>query len=162
MKYPMIAYYNTPKRMVAYIIDAILIRAVSGVILNFLYAFGLEKTSGFLSVPNMIYLAIFFSYFVFMTKLTNGYTLGKMIMGLRVVSQNEEILSWETVITRELLGGFVLKKIFILHTFALFTEYRQSLADLFAETGVISEYKAKYYVNDTYEKDNQISFIEEV
>lgn len=134
-KYPNFIFSNLGQRFIAYIIDLILIYSVSSFIKSILVLFGIESQV----VLEPIYTLIYLSYFCLMTKLTNGYSLGKAIMGLRVVSFEEDVLSWGTVITREVLGGYVLLKIKILFALALFTDYRQNLADLLADTSVLKE-----------------------
>lgn len=93
----------------------------------------------FLSVYQMTKLLVYLAYFTLSTGLTNGHTLGKTIMGLRVIKNNGEDLDWASVLTRELVMGFVLYKWLIVAFITPFNEYRQSLGDMLSETGVVDE-----------------------
>ncbi len=55
-------------------------------------------------------LVIYLAYFVLLTKLNHGQTIGKMIFGIRVVGFDETTeLSWSTVLVREGACRFILK-----------------------------------------------------
>lgn len=73
-----------------------------------------------------------------MTKFLNQ-TLGKMIFGLRVVSNDDTSLNWSRIIFRELVGRYISKMIWIGFLIAAFTPKKQSLHDIFADTLVIHE-----------------------
>ena len=77
-------------------------------------------------------------YFVLFTKLSNGQTPGKMIFGLKVVCFNEEKLSWQTVIIRELFGRYINKAILFLYIITAFTPKKQHAVDYLTDTSVIS------------------------
>lgn len=77
-------------------------------------------------------------YFVLFTKLMDGQTPGKMIFGLKVVCFNEEKLSWQTVIIRELFGRYINKTIMLLYIIAAFSPRKQHAVDYLADTSVIS------------------------
>jgi uncharacterized RDD family membrane protein YckC len=67
-------------------------------------------------------------------------TLGKKLLGLKIVSSNEEEVSWKKAFLRELLGkilsGLVLEVGFIMIGF---TKKKQGLHDYIAGTYVIKE-----------------------
>lgn len=71
--------------------------------------------------------------------MSNGQTLGKMIFGLRVVSFAQEKLTWSDVFIREFIGRYIQKKIKLFYLVLFLTKKRQTLADVFTETSVISE-----------------------
>ena len=79
-------------------------------------------------------------------------TVGKMIMGIKVVSQQEEQLTWNTIIFREVIGRFISKTVADTLFIVVFMPKKESLHDLFADTYVVHEY--------TYEKENTFQYSE--
>ena len=92
-------------------------------------------------------LIIYLSYFILLTKLNQGQTLGKLVFGLKVVCFNETELSWSTVLVREGAGRFVLQLslFWLTYVIAAFTGKKQHLADLFADTSVVTLNQLKAY-----------------
>lgn len=85
--------------------------------------------------------AVMFIYFIIMTKLF-GQTLGKMVFGLKVVSEVEQSLSWSAVIFRELIGKFISETVFFLGYISIgFSSKKKGWHDYFADTIVIQERK---------------------
>jgi len=87
-------YVGVGLRFLAYLIDAIIIGVVAA-ILSFLFR-GAPGFSGFLIA------IIAFGYFIVM-EATQGATLGKMALGLRVVKTNGAPITWTDSIIRNLL-----------------------------------------------------------
>ncbi|MBD3110471.1 RDD family protein [Bacillus sp. AGMB 02131] len=83
---------------------------------------------------------VFYLYFVLMTKYF-GQTLGKMVLGIRVISLKDQSLSWGTVIFRELIGRFIVRTLMFGFTYILVgvLPKKQGLHDIFADTSVIQE-----------------------
>lgn len=83
---------------------------------------------------------VFYLYFVLMTKYF-GQTLGKMVLGIRVVSLKDQSLTWGTVIFRELIGRFIVRTLMFGFTYILVgvLPKKQGLHDIFADTSVIQE-----------------------
>lgn len=83
---------------------------------------------------------VFYLYFVLMTKYF-GQTLGKMVLGIRVVSLKDQSLTWGTVIFRELIGRFIVRTLMFGFTYILIgvLPKKQGLHDIFADTSVIHE-----------------------
>ncbi|MGQ4665987.1 RDD family protein [Metabacillus halosaccharovorans] len=127
-------------RFWAYLVDLLVIGSVNRIIIYPLFSFiGLDTSDSFIFSPVSIATAItYFAYFVFMTKFLNQ-TLGKMIFGLRVVSNDDTSLNWSTIIFRELVGRYISKMIWIGFLIAAFTPKKQTLHDIFADTLVIHE-----------------------
>ncbi|MCF8020501.1 MAG: RDD family protein [Vallitaleaceae bacterium] len=129
-KYPNIIYAGFWMRFFAYLLDVILVGSIQRMMLFFLGE-GLLKTT--LSV------ILFLAYFILMTKLNQGQTLGKMVFGLRVICFNEEELSWATVLVRELFGRYLQKIIWPMYFLVVFTPYKQHVIDMLSDTSVITE-----------------------
>lgn len=127
------------KRLFAYLIDWILIYFFSKFVIR-LFGLILPETFYYREmIFNLIRSVIYFGYFVLMTKMTDGYTVGKILLKIRVVSQVEEELSWMTVLVRELCGKFVLRKWKIFYLTIFFSNKRQHPFDMLAETVVLDE-----------------------
>jgi len=76
-------------------------------------------------------------YFIVMTK-NYGATLGKRAMGIKVISDKSENLSWGQVVLRETLGKFISAIIlYIGYLMADFTARKQGLHDMIASTVVV-------------------------
>lgn len=87
--------------------------------------------------------AIYYVYFLLMTKFF-GQTIGKMILGLKVVQQDEhnKNLSWYDVIFREVVGRFIYNAFLILKLLYVvigFTNEKQGLHDILGSTRVVHE-----------------------
>ena len=129
-------------RFFAYIIDIVIIAAVQGsVLVAFFRALSLPMSPLNWSLFGVKSLAVFLLYFILMTKLTDGQTLGKMIFGLKVISLNGEKLTWTTVIIREGFLRFVFQVGFlgIGYVVTAFTPKKQGISDLFCDTLVVKE-----------------------
>lgn len=116
-------------RLFAFTIDIIIIGSLQRISLFYMEE-GILLT--FLS------LAIYLLYFILMTKLNDGQTIGKMIFGIKVICLNEEKLTWKTVIVREGFGRYLQKTILILYAITIFTPYKQHLVDLLTDTSVVT------------------------
>lgn len=127
--YPRCIYTGFLIRLFAFTIDIIMIGSLRRMTLFFM-------TKGMLYT--LFSLAIYLLYFILMTKLNNGQTLGKMIFGIKVICLDEEELTWETVIVREGFGRYLQKAIPMLYAIVLFTPYKQHLVDVLGDTSVVT------------------------
>lgn len=128
-------------RFFAYLVDLLIINIVivGLVVHTIISASGLEHhTIFYLSWSTIIGFIMFYVYFVVMTKFL-GQTLGKMIFGLRVVSDNDSALSWSTVVFREAIGRLFSAIILVPYLIVGFTNKHKGLHDLIADTHVIHE-----------------------
>lgn len=128
-------------RMISFVVDLLCIAATTNCIINpFFVIFGLERSSGFLSVYRLLGLLVYLGYFVLLTKLNQGQTIGKMIFGLKVVCFKEEELSWQTVLVREGACRFFLHFPLTLIGYlpAAFSKRKQHVGDLFSDTSVVA------------------------
>ncbi|SHG19349.1 RDD family protein [Ornithinibacillus halophilus] len=128
-------------RFWAYIIDWIVVFSVSGILLvpfKFLND-GMAIEVGLWTLQGILATIIFYLYFLLMTKFL-GQTLGKMILGIRVVREDEQPLSWMDLLFREVVGRF-LHRVFwftsLLYITVAFTGEKQGVHDIVANTRVV-------------------------
>ena len=96
-------------------------------------------------------LILLLAYFTLMTKYLQQ-TVGKMIMGIKVVPKEGEHLTWGAVVFREVFGRFISKMLLIPYLLPVFMPKKEALHDLFADTYVVHE--------STFEKEMQITYME--
>ena len=127
-------------RFWAYLIDLLVITALTSILVKPVFALiGLETSSVPWYAPYAILSAlIFYGYFVLMTKFFRQ-TVGKMIMGIRVVSLKTDDLSWMTLLFREWIGRFISVTIWPLYWIVGFTPLKQGIHDYIADTTVVHE-----------------------
>jgi uncharacterized RDD family membrane protein YckC len=127
-------------RFVAVMVDGIIL-VIPAVIVQAVTAFSLmaSKAPEILQtiLPTVVYLIVYWAYFVIMTNI-KGATLGKMLVGITVRSENGNKLSIGQIILRETVGKLVSSIIFdIGFIIAAFTSNKQSLHDKIAHTVVV-------------------------
>lgn len=127
--YPNCFYTGFLVRLFAFTIDIIMIGSLQRMTL-----FYMSKSM----LRTFFSLVIYLLYFILMTKLNNGQTLGKMILGIKVICLNEEELTWKTVIVREGFGRYLQKAMSILYAIVIFTPYKQHLVDMLGDTSVVT------------------------
>ncbi|EGA90748.1 hypothetical protein GPDM_03840 [Planococcus donghaensis MPA1U2] len=127
-------------RFWAYLIDLLVVAALTSILVKPVFALsGLETTNMPWYGPYAIVSAvIFYGYFVVMTKFF-GQTVGKMIMGIRVVSLKSDNLSIMTLLFREWIGRFISVTILPLYWIVGFTPLKQGVHDYIADTTVVHE-----------------------
>ncbi|ARI77164.1 RDD family protein [Halobacillus mangrovi] len=146
-------YAGFGSRFVAYIIDLIVIWAVNSIVTRpLLRLLNLENTKLWIdifSAENITTSIVFFLYFILMTKYFKA-TLGKMILGLNVVSLKGDSLTNGQIIFRECIGRYISMAILGLpYLVVAFTKKHQGIHDLFSDTSVIKNKFKK--LNDTLE-----------
>jgi uncharacterized RDD family membrane protein YckC len=133
-----VAYGGFWIRVVAYLIDAILLSIVIGVVAS-LAGFNLMETDWERYDPtvNLVSFVIGWLYFALMESSERGATVGKMAMGLRVVTSNGQRLSFLNASGRyfaKIISAFILMIGFIM---IAFTDKKRGLHDIIAGTLVI-------------------------
>ncbi len=126
-------------RVVAYIIDAILVSLVLGVIMSVfgLRYMNLNDLGDYDPTVNILSLLVFWLYFALMESSERGATVGKMAMGLRVVSNDGKRISFLNATGRyfaKILSGMIFCIGYIM---VGFTERNRGLHDMIANTLVI-------------------------
>ena len=134
-----VAYGGFWIRLVAYIIDAILISLVFGVVTSI---FGIryvdmDDLSHIDPTTNLLSLAVAWLYFALMESSERGATVGKMAMGLRVVSNDGKRISFMNATGRyfaKILSAMIFCIGFII---IAFTDRKRGPHDMIASTLVI-------------------------
>lgn len=129
-------------RFWAYTIDLIVLSSVGGLLVKPIFRLlELPITNPsfiFFSSYKVTMLLIALLYFLLMTKYLQQ-TVGKMIFGIKVISQNEAPLSWSDLVFREVIGRFISKILVLPYLLVAFTPKKEALHDLFAGTYVVHE-----------------------
>ena len=127
-------------RFVAYVIDMIVIYAVSSLLNTF--SFGLlNKVFDFpiLGEESLSYVIVMFTYFIAMTYFFSQ-TLGKIIMKIKVETNKGEKLSFADVVYRELVGRLLtIFLVYLTYLAVAFTNKKKGLHDFIADTVVVKE-----------------------
>jgi uncharacterized RDD family membrane protein YckC len=124
------------RRAVAVIIDSILLMIVGWALAAMT---GGTTSTGFNlgGAPALLFFLIAFAYFTVMEK-TSGATLGKKLMGLKVVREGGEAMDWGAAIIRNLLrfiDGFFFYLVGAIVVWV--SKKRQRLGDMAAKTLVV-------------------------
>src|SRR5690625_1929519 len=128
-------------RFWAYLFDVIIVFSINGILLSplkFLYE-GVQFEIGFWTVNGILAGAIYYIYFLLMTKFFQQ-TLGKMILGLKVIKENEGTLLWSDLLFREVVGRFiynVLSILKLLYIVVAFSPEKKGIHDMIGNTRVI-------------------------
>ena len=144
-------------RFVAYVIDMIVIYAISSLLNTF--SFGLlNKQLDFpiLGEESLSYVIVMFTYFIAMTYFFSQ-TLGKMIMKIKVETNKGEKLSLADVVYRELVGrSLTIFLVYLPYLAVAFTNKKKGLHDFIADTVVVKEdfSKLRRQMNEKLESKN--------
>ncbi|MCG7344404.1 RDD family protein [Sporosarcina sp. ACRSL] len=139
-------------RFWAYIIDLLIVSSISGIFIKPVFRIldiKISNPSFLLFSPYKVTLLILFlAYFALMTKFTSQ-TVGKMILGIKVVTTDGGKLTWGTILFREVIGRFISKLLTIPYLLVAFMPKKESLHDLFADTYVIHEHSFEREIIET-------------
>lgn len=128
-------------RFWAYTVDILILASVSMLLIKPIFRlFSLDLNNPVWYAPfTLITAAIFYAYFVLMTKLCSQ-TVGKMIFGIKVISKDGGKLKWSTVIFREWIGRLIsIVPLNIPYLVVAFTPKKQGVHDFIADTLVVHE-----------------------
>lgn len=134
------------KRYGAFLIDSLLIGAASKILLNLtvhrLVSPDLAADSWWYE---LIKLALFLGYFVGTSLLLEGQTVGKLLLGLKVVNITTGQADQKTLLLRELAGRTILYFAPFLALILMFTPQRQHLIDIACDTAVLDLRQMAYF-----------------
>lgn len=132
------AYASFGLRAFAFIVDMLVIGAINKILINIVgdnldyEIYGLKMAEIFRWIVTIL-------YFVIISLVTKGQTLGKMIAGIRVVSLTSDKLDLGQILIREIAGRLIQNTIMILYLLPIFTPKNQSLIDFFVDTAVVKD-----------------------
>lgn len=139
-------------RFWAYVIDLLIVSSISGIFIKPVFRVldvNISNPSFLLFSPYKVTLLIvFLSYFALMTKFA-GQTVGKMIIGIKVVAKDGGNLTWSTVLFREVIGRFISRLLTLPYLLVIFMPNKEALHDLFADTYVVHEQSFEREVIET-------------
>ncbi|MEK4486739.1 RDD family protein [Psychrobacillus sp. FSL H8-0484] len=141
-------------RFWAYTIDILILSSIGMLLIKPVFRiFSLALNDSKWYAPFAIITAIiFYTYFVLMTKLCHQ-TVGKIIVGIRVVSKDGGKLTWSTVLFREWIGRLISVIPFnIPYIVVGFTPKKQAIHDYIADTLVV--YEASYEKKEKVEYEH--------
>lgn len=136
-------------RFWAFLLDQVVLLSLNSILINSWFTFLGEgvRSIGPFETLTFVHAITFFIYYALMTKFI-GKTVGKMVLGIKVVSDNGQPLSWKQMIFREGIGRlfyhlqiFTLPIFLILYLFVAFVPTKRGLHDLVADTSVIHDKK---------------------
>lgn len=127
-------------RFWAFLIDMILVWSLTTTLL-IPFNLELQQTEIIrnITLAAVIGIVITYAYFLVMTKLT-GQTVGKMILGIKVVRADGEKLEWVDLLFREVVARSIYNSFPIMQLIYFgvgFTNEKQGLHDYFADTRVV-------------------------
>lgn len=140
-----ITYAGFWMRFWAYFIDIIILFSINGIFLSpfgFLNE-GMPIEISFWTLSGILAGIIYYLYFLIMTKMFHQ-TVGKMIMGLKVIPAEKNTITWSDLFFREVIGRFIYNVFSILKLLYLvvaFANEKQGIHDMIANTRVIHEHK---------------------
>ncbi|UHA74213.1 RDD family protein [Paenibacillus sp. 481] len=88
-------------RTIAFILDLTFIMSVFYLLFDFLL--GDSNHEFYITISKLCLFCFYFFIFTYFF----GQTLGKMVVGIKVVSKQNEKIAWEEVLLREVIGKFI-------------------------------------------------------
>lgn len=132
------AYASFGLRAFAFIVDMLVIGAIYKILINVL-GIDLDYEIYGIEMAEILRWIVTILYFVIISLVTKGQTLGKMIVGIRVVSLTSDKLDLGQILIREIAGRLIQNTIMILYLLPIFTSKNQSLIDFFVDTAVVKD-----------------------
>ncbi|WNF36061.1 RDD family protein [Bacillaceae bacterium IKA-2] len=130
-------------RFWAYILDLLVLASIKTIIVApILTIVNLREIRiAFFSLEVLLVAIITVLYFLLLTKKW-GQTIGKRVLGIKVISKKEVPLTWSSLIFREVVGRYILQVFILTYTLYLivaFQRKKQGLHDMIGDTLVIHE-----------------------
>lgn len=132
------AYASFGLRAFAFIVDMLVIGAINKILINVL-GIDLDYEIYGIEMAEILRWIVTILYFVIISLVTKGQSLGKMIVGIRVVSLTSDKLDLGQILIREIAGRLIQNTIMILYLLPIFTPKNQSLIDFFVDTAVVKD-----------------------
>lgn len=141
-------YAGFGRRFFSYVIDIVILWAITQLILTPIFSLtGMDEWQlwiSYFNVANVLKALLYFAYFVLMTRYFQQ-TLGKMILGIKVYTDEITALSWSDVLMREWIGRIISNVMMGLPYLAvIFTPKHLGVHDYFADTVVVKQKYLKH------------------
>ena len=151
-------------RFWAYMIDLIVLASVGGLVFKPIFRVIDIPISNppflLFSYYKVTMLIIALLYFLLMTKYLQQ-TVGKMILGIKVIAKSDEPLSWDALVFREVIGRFISKVLVFPYILVAFMPNKEALHDLFANTYVVHEQVYEKNVGFEYLENDKLEQLQE-
>lgn len=128
-------------RFWAYLLDVVIVFSINGIVLTpiaFIRDLPIFEWQ-VISAVGVLSGLVYYLYFLLMTKVF-AQTLGKMVMGIKVISTTNEKLSWGDLFFREVIGRFIHNVFFalkFLYIVVAVTDDKKGVHDIIGNTRVI-------------------------
>lgn len=128
-------------RFWAYLIDGVIVFSINGILLSPLMFLneGNQLEIGFWTLNGILAGIVYYLYFLLMTRFFQQ-TVGKMILGIKVIRENDGDLLWSDLIFREVIGRFIYNVISILkllYVVIAFSPEKKGIHDMIGNTRVV-------------------------
>ncbi|KKW06565.1 MAG: RDD domain-containing protein [Parcubacteria group bacterium GW2011_GWA2_49_16] len=135
---PQIGYAGFWLRFLAYTLDSLIIFVIIGIPINIIASIVDSRSILFAVGITLLHIVLMYTYFIFLTN-KNQATIGKKLLGLRVVSEEGTPLSLGKIAFRETIGKLISAVIlFIGYLMVAFTSKKQGLHDKMVGSVVLS------------------------
>ena len=122
------AYASFGQRALAFIIDMLVVGALTNII------------RGILNLdPNLSFYGFAMTDILSWVVTLGYFTIGKIIVGIRVVSLSSDKLDLGQILIREIAGRFIQNTLMLIYILPIFTPKNQGLIDFFVDTVVVKE-----------------------
>lgn len=130
-------------RFWAYLLDLLVLLSINTIIVSPIIAITnlSEIRIFFFSIEAILISIVTILYFLLLTKIW-GQTIGKMVLGIKVISKKGVPLTWSALIYREVVGRYIIQVFMLTYTLYLivaFQRKKQGLHDMIGDTLVIHE-----------------------
>ena len=132
------AYASFGQRALAFIIDMLVVGALTNIIRGILNLDPSLSFYGF-AMTDILGWVVTLGYFTIASLVSKGQSLGKIIVGIRVVSLSSDKLDLGQILIREIAGRFIQNTLMLIYILPIFTPKNQGLIDFFVDTAVVKE-----------------------
>ncbi|WP_162890737.1 RDD family protein [Suicoccus acidiformans] len=137
------------RRVPAFLFDGLMISLLRSVIFAWLPPSWLVSSLSEWALNLLIY----HGYFILLTQLNHGQTLGKMLLSIQVVNEDGQELSWKQTFFREGIGRFLCNQLLYLpYLFVAFTQGKTHISDYLSDTYVLKD----DFINISIENEKEL------
>lgn len=137
------------RRVIAFIVDLLVLQILSTILINL--GLGIKYTIFGIEIIELTYwqnLLLYLVYFVGFALFNKGVTIGKMLLGIKVLQGNYEYLSDSKLIIREVIKSVFMPISFVSFIVAVFSSENKSIHDLLIDSVVVRQFN---YVSNPWD-----------